>query len=330
MSNRAALFVFVIALAGCGHGIVPLVDHHQHLMSAAGARQTTRPGGQPEEQVSSEQLVAMLDQAGIRRAVVLSGAYWYDGLDQLGRPDVYEKVRTENDWTAEQVGRFPDRLVALCSFNPVADHALAEMRRCAASGKFVGLKLHFASTGTEITNRDHLERVRHVFRAANDLRLPILAHVAAREGYGREHAEIIVNQILPEAPDVPVIIAHLWGGGPLSEPALTVYADAISSGHPAAKNLYFEVAQASAIARGDEHHMLARRIRQIGLDRIYYGSDGTAFGGAPPRVMWRHFRKHMPFTEDELKIIASNVAPFVNARGPGAHRGQSAAPEAAR
>lgn len=313
--GRAALLA-VIALAGCGEDVVPLVDHHQHLMSADGARQTTRPGGQPEEHLSAEQLVAMLDEAGIRRAVVLSDAYYFDGVDQLRGPDVYQKVRRENDWTAEQVARFPDRLVALCSFNPVADHALAEIRRCAETGKFVGLKLHFASTGTVITNRDHLERVRRVFRAANDLRLPILAHVAAREGYGREHAQIIVNQLLPEAPDVPVIIAHLWGGGPVSESALAVYADAISSGHPATKNLYFELAQASLVAgRKDLYEMLVRRIRQIGLDRIYYGSDGPQFGGEPPRAVWKHFRRNMPLTEDELKIIASNVAPFANAKG---------------
>lgn len=311
MTKTVALFVLV-ALAGCGEDIVPLVDHHQHLMSAAGVRQTTQPGREPEEPLSAQQLVALLDEAGIGRAVVLSDAYYFDGVDQLGRPGTYEKVRRENDWTAEQVARFPDRLVAVCSFNPVADHALTEMRRCKESGKFVGLKLHFASTGTVITNRDHLGRVRRVFRAANELRLPILAHVAAREGYGRAHAEIIVNQILPEAPDVPVIIAHLWGGGALSESALAVYADAVSSGHPAAKNLYFELAQASLVAGSDEEYeLLARRMRQIGLHRIYYGSDGPQFGGAPPRVVWKHFRRNLPLTDDELKLIANNVAPFV-------------------
>lgn len=312
MTKTLALFV-LLALAGCGDDIVPLVDHHQHLMSAAGVRQTTQPDHEPEEPLSAQQLVALLDEAGIRRAVVLSDAYYFDGVDQLARPGTYEKVRRENDWTAEQVARFPDRLVAMCSFNPVADHALAEMRRCAASGKFVGLKLHFGSTGTVITNPDHLERVRAVFRAANELRLPILAHVATREGYGREHAEIVVNRILPEAPDVPVIIAHLWGGGALSASALAVYADAVSSGHPTAKNLYFELAQASLVADSDEQYeLLARRMRQIGLQRIYYGSDGPQFGGAPPRAVWKHFRKNMPLTDDELKVIANNVAPFVS------------------
>ena len=306
-------FFALLALAGCArHRIIPRADHHQHLMSAAAVRQVSAPGREPEEPLSARQLIGMLDEAGIRYAVVLSGAYYFDGVDQLGRPGVYEKVRAENDWTAGQVAQFPDRLVAFCSFNPVADHALPELRRCAESRKFAGVKLHFASTGTTITDPDHLGRVRAVFRAANDLRLPILAHVAAREGYGREHAEIIVNRLLPEAPDVPVIIAHLWGGGAVSEPALAVYADAVSSGHPAAKNLYFELAQASLVAgSGEMYEMLARRIRQIGLNRVYYGSDGPQFGGASPRTVWGHFRTNVPLTDDELMRIANNVAPFV-------------------
>ena len=60
--------------------------------------------------------------------------------------------------------------------------------------------------------------------------------------------------------------------------------------------------------------MLVRRMRQIGLDRIYYGSDGPQLGGEPPRVVWKHFRRNMPLTEDELKIITGNVAPFANAK----------------
>jgi predicted TIM-barrel fold metal-dependent hydrolase len=311
--GRSALCA-LLALAACRENIVPLADHHQHLMSPAGVRQTARPD-QKQKPLSAKQLVAMLDEAGIRRAVVLSDAYYFDGVEDLGRPDVYANVRQENDWTAGEVAQFPDRLVALCSFNPVADHALIEMRRCADSGKFVGLKLHFASTGTTITNAAHLERVRRVFRAANALRLPILAHVAAREGYGREHAEIIVNQILPEAPDIPVVIAHLWGGGALSEPALRVYADAISTDHPATKRLYFDLAQASVVAGTRENwEMLARRLRQIGLHRVYYASDGPQFGGASPRVMWKHFRRNMPLTDEEMKTIANNVAPFAQRR----------------
>ena len=110
-----------------------------------------------------------------------------------------------------------------------------------------------------------------------------------------------MSHLLPEAPDVPVIIAPLWGGGVVSESALAVYADAISSAHPATKNLYCELAQASLVAgRKEFYEMLVRRMRQIGLDRIHYGSDGPQFGGETPRVVWKHFRSNMPLTGNEL------------------------------
>jgi hypothetical protein len=55
----------------------PLVDHHQHLLSPAGV-ELVNARGRKEKPVTSEQLVAMLDAAGIQRAVVLSDAYYFD------------------------------------------------------------------------------------------------------------------------------------------------------------------------------------------------------------------------------------------------------------
>lgn len=271
------------------------------------------PGpSRPEEQLSAAGLIALLDEAGIERAVVLSDAYYFDGGPDLGLPDTYTKVRAENDWTAEQVAQFPGRLVALCSFNPIADHAVDELRRCAASGRFVGYKLHFASTGVNISEPEQREKVRRVFAAANEVGLPILAHVGSN-AYGREHAEIIVNELLPAAPNIPVVIAHLWGGGGVSEAALAVYADAISAGRPATRNLYFDLAQASTATSQQPSifNELARRMRQIGLDRMLYASDGPQFGGLPPKQVWEHFRDNMPLSDAELSVIANNVAPFL-------------------
>src|SRR6185436_10922095 len=66
-------------------------------------------------------LIAMLDAAGIKRAVVLSDAYYFDEPGVPGADDAYAAVRAENDWTAAQAARFPDRLVAFCSVNPLRE-----------------------------------------------------------------------------------------------------------------------------------------------------------------------------------------------------------------
>ena len=310
------------------NNVVPLVDHHQHLLSPAGAAlqnaysvRDRLPFG-VEQPIVGQQLVAMLERAGIKRAVVLSDAYWFDSprraaaLRDVGVDDVYAAVRAENDWTAREVARFPDRLVAFCSFNPLKEYALRELGRCAENGTFRGLKLHFASSAVDLKDTQHVERVRRVFEAANAHRLAMIVHVRGDRSYGREHAEIFLNRLLPAAPDIPVQIAHLWGGDGFSEgavSALVAYADAVSGRHRATRNLYFDVTQLALILGGqrDALQRMAALIRQIGLGRILYGSDGPMFGNVQPAEAWGTFRREMPLTADEFRTIANNIAQYV-------------------
>lgn len=263
--------------------------------------------------VTAEQLIKDLDAAGIKRAVVLSVAYWFGSRISRVASDEYAKVRAENDWAAEQVARHPARLVGFCSFNPLKDYALAELDRCANSRIFKGLKLHFGMSEVDLKNPEHVQKVRQVFAAANRQRLPIIVHVRADRTYGREHAEILLNQILPSAPDITVQIAHLWGGEGFSEAALTVYADAVSAHLPATRNLYFDVAELELVLKGQDERLkkVAMLMRQIGLQRILFGSDGPRFGDAPSHNAWTEFRKSVPLTETEFRTIAGNVAPYL-------------------
>jgi predicted TIM-barrel fold metal-dependent hydrolase len=271
------------------------------------------PGPAVREPLDARQLVAYLDEAGIRRAVVLSVAYWYGS--PLGKPveDEYTKVRAENDWTVAQVAQFPDRLVAFCSFNPLKDYALQEIDRCARDLHVKGLKLHFGNSGVDVKNPEHVEKLRRVFRAANERRLAIVAHLwTLDESYGRKDAEAFLSQILPEAPDVVVQIAHMAGGGPgWTDSALEVYADAVAAGDPRTRNLYFDIATVADSQSGEDLKLLAKRIRQIGPRRILYGSDAAFGGRSTPRQEWGTFRGMVPLTEAELQTIAGNVAPYL-------------------
>ena len=121
-------------------------------------------------------------------------------------------VPLADHWTAQQVAQFPDRLVAFCSFNPLADYALDELDRCKASGRFTGVKLHFGTSEVDLRNPDHVKKVRAVVQAANRSRMPIVVHVRADANYGRIEAEIMLNDVIAAAPDVPLQIAHLCGG----------------------------------------------------------------------------------------------------------------------
>ncbi|HKQ52092.1 MAG TPA: amidohydrolase family protein, partial [Pyrinomonadaceae bacterium] len=194
------------------------------------------------------------------------------------------------------------------SFNPLRDYAMAELERCASGGRFKGLKLHFNAAQLDFHNPEQVAKVRRVMVAANKYRLPMIIHVRPGDTYGREEAEVFLHQLVAAAPDVPIQVAHLWGGESFSGPALTVYADAVSKGDPAAKNLYFDISGAWAFAKPEVMPEIATRIRQIGLSRILYASDG------PPTEAWDAFRKKVPLTDKEFRSIAQNVAPYMSAK----------------
>ena len=273
--------------------------------------------------LTADRLIKQLDSAGIKRAIVLSEAYWFGsalmpGVDSsLSIADEHAKVRAENDWVAEQVAKYPSRLVAFCSVNPLKSYAVDEIERCGTNPAFRGLKLHLANSEVDLRSPDHVARLARVFRTANQHRLPIVAHIRPRrQPYGREDAEIMLREVLPEAPDVPIQIAHFagWGGyDDATDQAAEAFADAVARRDPATRNLYFDIATivfpGTAIERRQQ---IAQRIRQLGLKRVVFGSDLSDPGGSA-RWYWEQVLQLIPLTKGELATIASNVTPYLSA-----------------
>ncbi len=277
---------------------------------------TLKPPPTLQEPATAEKLIAQLDDARIPRAVVLSVAYWYGSAHRPPVDNELAKVQAENDWTVQQTALYPERLVPVCSVNPLKDYALQELERCAKMPTVKGMKLHFGNSGIDVRKPEHVEQLRRFFRAANTHRVALIAHLwALGVNYGREHSEVFLTRILPEAPDIPVQIAHLAGAGPGYGPdeALAVFAEAIAAGDPRTRNLYFDTA--SNVTEDDspkDLELIARRLRQLGLERIVFGTDlsiGTT--NPPPATSWATTRRRLPLTDAELRTLANNVAPYL-------------------
>lgn len=133
-----------------------------------------------------------------------------------------------------------------------------------------GVKLHFANSGVDIRNPEHLAKVQKFFRAANDHKLAIVVHIRSlRRDYGRRDAEIFINDVLPVAPDIPIQIAHLAGSGPGYGPdaAMATSAEAITSGDNHTRNVYFDVTNCVTLKDDqsqEELDLIAKRLRQVG------------------------------------------------------------------
>lgn len=295
--------------------VTPAADHHQHLFSPAIPEivSSIKP-------ITAQEVIGLLDAAGIQRGMILSTAYMY------GRPgrepqDEYAKVRAENDWVGAQAAQFPKRLRAFCSFNPLKEYALDELTRCAKDPYLRhGIKLHFGNSDVQLEQPEHLAKLKSIFRAANSQRMAIVVHlrvsISKQRPYGPEQARAFLDQLLPLAPDIPVQIAHLAASGPgyndpQADAVLAVLADAVAKNDPRTRKLWFDVTTVAVPRNSAEvSALLVKRIRQIGVKRILYGSDAATGSNLRPREAWEAFCQ-LELSPEEIKTIAGNVAPYL-------------------
>ncbi|MCA1855441.1 amidohydrolase [Massilia oculi] len=286
---------------------MPLADHHQYVYSPAAAAFMSTTGAL--HPVSARDLIPQLDAAGIGRAAVLSVAYVY-GQAEYAQDAEYRRVRAENDWAARQAAEYPERLVALCSVDPLKDYALAELARCAASAEFGrAIRLQPAAGGVQLDDPEQIERLRRVFRSANARGIAIVLQLSET---GTREARLLIEQLLPHAPDVPVQVAYAGEreAGPQLA-ALAVLADAAARQDPRVRHVWIDV---SAFARPGlspaDARRLVRRLRQVGMERVLVGSDAAIGSAARPRDAWAAFRR-LPLSEAETARVANNVMPYL-------------------
>lgn len=279
---------------------VPAGDFHQHVFSERIVELVGPAAGlQP---MDAGAVVDLLDAAGIRRGLLLSTAYMF-GSPVRRVEDEYARVRAENDWTAAQAARYPDRLVAFCGINPLKDYALAELRRCAGlPGLKRGIKLHFGNSDVQLDDPAHVARLR--------------ANIRNKRPYGARQARIFLDRLMPAAPDVAVQVAHLAGSGPgFDDPAarevLATLAQAAERREAGTRNLWFDVA--SIVGRDigpDDAAEVARRLRQIGMTQVLYGTDSAQGDNLRPREAWAAFLR-LPLSQEEFAQVARNLPPYL-------------------
>ena len=315
MVSRSLVFIVAILFAALPCQSQPQIDYHQHLLSPAAAKLGSLPNS-----FTARDLIRLLDAAGVRRALVLSLAYQYGNRNKPPVQDEYAHVKQENDWTAQQAAEYPDRLRAFCGVDPLKSYAIAEISRCAKDVYLhSGLKLHFGNSDVNMDDPRHVAQLRRVFRAADEHRMAIVVYmrpsVTRNRPYGAKEAEIFLNEVLTSAPHAPIQIAHLAGAGGFDDlsvdSALSVFISAIARRDPRMKNVYFDICGVAGIGQWqDKKALIVERIRQIGVSRILWGSDGAFGGGVTPVQALGSYRQ-LPLTKEEFHIIDTNLTPYM-------------------
>jgi len=267
-------------------------DYHVHLQDSAtivlGYRMLKAIGQAPTKIdsiiLNADTIIHRLDEAGFYGAWILSNAYWF-GSPLTPVDDEYEQVKKQNDWTAGQAERYPNRLKAFVSVNPLKPYALEEIQRCAASKRFYGLKLHFANSKIDLTDIAQVRQLQKVFALADKNHLALLVHFRSGQQWdGAANAQVLLNQLMPYAKNTKVVIAHMAGWGGYDKPMDTALALIAAYVHNN-NNLFLEVSGVFPLTLNEDYKpvtgkadwnpvtALKKRIKQIGTTHILFGTD---------------------------------------------------------
>jgi predicted TIM-barrel fold metal-dependent hydrolase len=231
---------------------------------------------------------------GVRRAFVLSTAYLM-AADAYGTRTAeaaeYARVKAENDFTAAECARYPERLVPFLSLNPRRGYAIEEVDRCVEQ-KMRGLKLHLWNSLVDTRQTADLAALRRVVERAAHHRLAVVAHilVGAVPDYGPDDTERFVREIIVPFDTLQISVAHLAGAGGFGGRVPACFQRLIAlcgPDTPYASRVWTDIAGTfSATTAADQATRLGWLLRLWGLHRVLWGSDNIDGALEQTRTRW--------------------------------------------
>jgi len=214
-------------------------------------------------------LIGLMDEAGIDRAIVMT----YTELPAVN-PNALE-------YLAEQIARYPHRLVGYVRVHPWYPEAVDLVDRAFAEFGMRGVKLHpvgnLSHPASEVTLR--------VMRRAAEHRAPVLFH-CGDEPLTTPLQIALAAEAVPEA---TIILGHMGGYFHVEE------AIEVATRVP---NLYLET---SAMPYPS---MIRRAIDAIGAERVLFASDGP---GCLPSLEVHKVRLAGLTAAEEEQVFAANI-----------------------
>jgi predicted TIM-barrel fold metal-dependent hydrolase len=326
------LAVPFVAQAQARSPAAPTVDHHLHLGSPAlGAYVERLDKLDPSifEHLSRDVFskptpataLRMLDEAGVKRAVLLSSGYLFlTGGKVADSATEARELREENEFVIDTALASKGRFIAFVAINPLDSNAEDELAYWKARPGVSGIKLHLGAAGFHASSADQVAKLARFFAAARGANLPLVVHLRGGGPFPKAEVETFIDKVLSQAGDLPVQIAH--GGGYAGADAATIdslsaFGDAIARKAQGTKNLVFDISgvalpddTAKALGSSDAQlKIFVDLMRKIGLNRFVVGSDWPALGPIGP--YYALMRRKLPLTDAEWARLCRNEAPYL-------------------
>ncbi|MDI9475302.1 MAG: amidohydrolase family protein [Natronincolaceae bacterium] len=200
----------------------------------------------------AEDIVAELDSSNVDKAVVFGFAFKDMGL-----------CRYANDYVADAIKRFPDKLIGYMILTPTSDEITKEIDRCIDMGLTGIGELMPYGQGFNI---DDQKEMSNLSNACIERDLPVIIHTNEAVGHhycGKTDTTAVkAGALAHNYPDLKVIFAH-WGGGLL-------FYELMPEIRKQNKNVYYDTA-ASPFLYDKKIYKVAKEIGI--LDKVLFGSD---------------------------------------------------------
>ena len=287
-------------LAGQSRRVEVAIDVHTHVMSPELAAVIAGPGTPPS---TADDLINRLDEAHVGQAVVLSLAYIQVLPDDAA-------VQAENDYTAAEVGKYPDRLIGFCGVNPLRASAVDEIDRCADDLGMRGIKIHVPGSGVDLKLPEQVAAVSAVFDRARDRDLPVLMHSGSPLGLPLDSdAFANLGSVIGSHPEVRLVLAHCTNDADRSE--MEIWLEGLDQGFFNNENLFVDTSSCLNFykdAPKAQKELMVWRIKEWGIERVFFASDYLMVApDATPAEALDIIRSY-PFTRTELSTILTNDA----------------------
>ena len=269
-----------------------------HPMSQA---MTDRVSGGGVPNSGADELIALLDQANVEKAVMMSLGFFADAAADDAA------VSAEDDFIAAEVAKYPGRLLGFCGINPLYAGALAEIDRCLALDGMIGIKLNPPFSKMDLANEDHARALSAVFDKAQEQGVPVQLHTQTPMDPPLDPAAFAnLAGIIADHPDVRVSHSHC--GGVIDEHTSQLWLQRMRPNPDSAfidLSLclkHFEDAPLS------KREMVVWHLRNWGVERLVWSSDYLEILGLPTPGEALETLSKYPFTSEEMDLILSNDA----------------------
>lgn len=274
-----------------------IIDIHPHVISKDVARYPFNPvggtmsGWSVERPVDCDAMIAAMDEAGIRRSVLVhaSTAYGYD-----------------NSYVADCAAAHPDRFRFIGAIDVTAPDAPAKIAYWVRDRGMAGFRIFAQGSTTGEGAGEWLAdpKTFPAWEAARAFGLPVC--VQTRFG-----SFDMLGKLLAQFPDVKVIVDH--GGYAPTEDGPPYAAAAaffeLGAKHP---NFYFKLTERNfellKKGKATTQSFLERTIAAIGTGRIAWGSNFPASPGSLPELVTLAQRELAFLSERDREQILSGTA----------------------